>query len=141
MTSSSGNPSPRKRSIVVAFRLTETEAARIQAAAAGLIPPRSRSDFCRAIALHAARLRVPGPVKPIRLRPRNLPALDVQLLSKTLAEVGKLGSNINQLARVAHINGAMPSFHALAAMARIIAEVRDEVGAALRGGSGAGVSL
>lgn len=123
------------RDVIVAFRLTQMEAAHVDAAAAALKNPRRRADFCRAVALHAARQRVPEPAKPIRLPPRRLPALDTRLLSKTLAELGKVGSNVNQLARVANSTGALPTTAALTVLAREITEIRDAIVAALHGGA------
>jgi uncharacterized protein (DUF1778 family) len=122
-----------KRKIVVAFRLTADEATHIDAAGAALRRPRRRADFCRAAALHIARQRVPEPAKPIRLPPRRLPALDTQLLSMTLGQLGKLGSNINQLARAANQRGGVPDAAVYAAIAHDVASIRDAVAAALRG--------
>lgn len=111
------------------------EAAHLDAAAATLKRPRRRADFCRAVALHVARQRVPEPAKPVRLPPRRLPALDTRLLSKTLAELGKVGSNVNQLARVANSTGTAPTAATLVTMAQQVAETRDAIVAALRGGA------
>lgn len=122
-----------KRDVVIAFRLTAIEAAHIDAAGVALRRPRRRADFCRAAALHIARQRVPEPAKPIRLPPRRLPSVDTQLLSRTLGELGKLGSNVNQLARITNQRGAVPSVASLAAIARDVAAMRDAVAAALRG--------
>ena len=81
-----------KRDVVVAFRLTASEAAHVDEAAAALKRPRTRGDFSRAATLHGARQRVPEPTPPLRLPPRRLPALDVQMLSRILVDVGQLGS-------------------------------------------------
>jgi hypothetical protein len=89
-----------KRAIIVAFRLTASEAGHVEEAAAALKRPRTRGDFCRAAALYIARQRVPEPAKPVRLPPRRLPALDTQLLSKLLAAVGQLGHDLNQVANL-----------------------------------------
>jgi hypothetical protein len=119
-----------KRDVIVAFRLTCLEAAHIDAAAAILKKPRTRGDFCRAATLHAARQRVPEPAKPIRLPPRRLPALDTQLLSKLLAEVGKLGGDVNQMSRTVDDGRATAT---LATMAQDIATIRDAIIATLGG--------
>ena len=122
------------RPIIVAFRLTAVEAAHIETAGAALKQPRTRADFCRAIALHAARQRVPEPTKPVRLPPRRLPTFDTQLLCKTLAELGKLGSNLNQLARIANNRGTMPTVASLAEISNDIVSIRFAISQALRGG-------
>ncbi len=95
----------RPRCVVVAFRLTPAEAAHLDAAGAALKRPRCRADYCRAAALYQARQRVPPPVKPIRLPPRHKPNLDMQAVAKVLGELGKIGSNLNQIARVANSHG------------------------------------
>lgn len=135
MEHAADNSLTKKRDVIVAFRLTQTEAAHVDAAAAALKRPRRRADFCRAAALHVARQRVPEPAKPIRLPPRRLPALDTQLLSKALAELGKVGSNVNQLARVANSTGTPPAAAALTPMTQQITEIRDAIVAALHGGT------
>lgn len=122
-----------KRDIIIAFRLTAREAAHVEAAAASLKKPRTRGDYARAVALYASRQRVPKPSKPIKLQPRRLPALDTQLLSKLLAEVGQLGSDVNQMARAATNCGTPPTGAALMTAAHDIARVRDAVIAALGG--------
>ena len=101
-------PTAEPRDVVVAFRLTLQEAAHLDAAAQALRQPRTRGDFARASALHHAKARVPPPAKPIRRRARRLPALDTQLLAKILAQLGKIGSNVNQLARVSNSCGVPP---------------------------------
>lgn len=116
-----------KRDVIVAFRLTCVEAAHIDAAAAALRNPRTRGDFCRAATLHAARQRVPEPAKPIKLPPRRLPALDTQLLSKLLAEVGRIGSKVYQVAQAATNAGALPQAEACATIIHDIARVRDAI--------------
>jgi hypothetical protein len=94
-----------KKNVIVAFRLTATEAAHIDAAGDALKRPRNRHDFCRAAALHLARQRVPPPTKPIRLPPRCLPPLDIQLLSKLLAQIGKLSNEVSMLSDNAKLCG------------------------------------
>lgn len=122
-----------KRDVIVAFRLTASEATHVDAAAAALKRPRTRGDFCRTATLYVARQRVPEPSKPVRLPPRRLPALDIQLLSKLLAEVGRIGSDVNQVARAATNSCAPPQAAALATIAHDIARVRDAIVTALGG--------
>ena len=122
-----------KREVIIAFRLTALEAAHIDDAAAALKRPRTRSDFCRAATLYVARQRVPEPSKPVRLPPRRLPALDTQVLSKLLAEVGRIGSDVNQVARTATNSCAPPQAAAVATITHDIARVRDAIVTALGG--------
>jgi hypothetical protein len=119
------------RDIVVAFRVTSTEAAHIDAAGQALRHPRARADYCRAAALHLARQRVPEPAKPVRRPPRRLPALDTRLLGQLLAQTGKLGSNVNQLATAANATGAVPATEILAVAAVEIRGIRQALTAAL----------
>ena len=128
-------PADPKRAVIIAFRLTAAEAAHIEEAAAALKRPRTRGDFCRAAALYIARQRVPEPAKPVRLPPRRLPALDTQLLSKLLAAIGRLGSDVNEVAVLIQRHGALPCQPALADALRDIAAMRDAVASALGNGT------
>ena len=47
-------------------------------------------------------------------RPKRKPPVEIRELARTLAELGKWGSNVNQLARVANSNGDLPALCALA---------------------------
>jgi hypothetical protein len=132
MENRSTNLLPPKRDIIVAFRHTGQEAAHVDAAAAGLKRPRTRGDFCRTVTLHASKQRVPEPVKPIRLPPRRLPRLDTQLLSKLLAEVDKVGSAFNKMART-RPSGDPSTPAMLVTIAADIADIRDAVITALTG--------
>ena len=78
----------RKRTVLRPARFTPEEAARFDAKAK---PYGGASAFIRYIALE----------KPL---PRS--KVEVQLLSKVLAELGKIGSNINQIAY--HLNAGRP---------------------------------
>jgi hypothetical protein len=122
---------PDPRSIVVSIRLTPDEAAHLDAAGQALKHPRGRTDFCRAAALHAARARVPPPSKPIRRPARRMPALDTRLLGQILGQLGKIGGNVNQLARVANSTGTSPV--ALSDLAAEVSAIRQAVVATLRG--------
>jgi len=78
----------RKRTVLRPARFTPEEAARFDAKAK---PYGGASAFIRYIALE----------KPL---PRS--KVEVQLLSRVLAELGKIGSNINQIAY--HLNAGRP---------------------------------
>lgn len=85
----------RKRQEVVRFRVTAEEKAQIEqdATRAGV----ATGAYARNVLLDA----------PIPLQAKR-PAVETELLQKTLAELNKIGSNINQLAR-AH-NQRMPPY-------------------------------
>ncbi len=122
-----------RRDIIVSFRVTALQAAHLDAAGRGLTNPRPRADFCRAAALHLARQKVPSaPSKPVRRQGRRLPALDTRQLAMILAQAGKIGSNVNQLARVANSTGAIPQHDVLTTIATDVAAMRRELTAVLR---------
>jgi hypothetical protein len=122
------------RTVVISIRVRPDEAAHIDAAGRALHQPRGRADYVRAAALHAARAKVPPPAKPVRRPARRLPALDVRLLGQLLGQVGKMGSNLNQLARAANASGGLPASTVLAEMQTEISAIRARLTAALSGG-------
>lgn len=77
-------PDDDKRELVIRLRVTSSEKSRIwqNASNAGRTP----SDYLRGLAVNA---------KPSR----NVPTTDRGVLLKLLAELGKHGSNLNQIAR------------------------------------------
>ena len=92
----------RKRQQLLPVRCTEEELRELRAAkeAGGFD---TMAEFIRARCLRNRRA------------PR-MPIFDRQQLARLLAESGKIGSNVNQLARVANTNGELPSFQALEAI-------------------------
>lgn len=125
---------PDRRDHVVSYRLTAAEAARIDAAAAAMTPTRTRTDWCRAAALHVAKAKVPTPPPPRRNPPRRLPKADVQALAAVLAALGKIGSNINQIAKIANSTGRVPEAAVMKRTAAEIAAAVADVRRALEGG-------
>jgi len=121
------------RTVVISIRVRPDEAAHIDAAGRALRTPRGRADYVRAAALHAARAKVPPPAKPVRRPARRLPALDTRLLGQLLGQVGKLGGNLNQLAKAANTSGALPPITAIAELTREVVAIRAALTAALRG--------
>lgn len=124
------------RSVIVSYRLTAEEAGRIDAAAAAMKPRRTRADWARAAALHVAKAKVPGPVRPSRRRARRRPGADVEALARILGQLGKLGSNINQIARIANTTREIPTANLLAGASAEINAFRRAVEAALGGRHG-----
>ncbi len=122
---------PRRE--VVSFRLTAIEAAHVDAAAAKMTPSRTRHDWCRAAALHAARIKVPSPPPPRRNPARRLPKADVRALAAVLGQLGKIGSNVNQLARCANSLGRLPEDERFRAVLDEVTAVARQVRAALEG--------
>ncbi len=92
----------RERGGVMSFRATAGECAAIQAEAAskGL----AASSYLREIALRAALQRASG------MRSRRAPTVEMQALSAILAQLGKCGSNLNQIARVLNSGGDTPLY-------------------------------
>lgn len=121
------------RNIVVAFRITPSEAAHLDAAGQSLSKPRLRADYARAAALHAAKARVPEPPKTIRRPGRRRPAYDIELLAKILGQLGKVGSNVNQIAKAANGGGQGPTSRMLSRLIIDLVEIRDAVRTALDG--------
>lgn len=102
----------------IALRLTDEDHGFVEetAAQAGL----SIGAFLRTLALGTAGARA---VK----RPR----IEREQLAKLLGEIGKLGSNVNQIARWANTDRAPPSFAEIVKMREDIAAMRAEVMKAL----------
>lgn len=112
------------RTEVISFRLTPSEVARIEQAAEQLQVPRTRHDWCRAAALHLAKLKVPEPVPP-RLTPRRTPPEAVRTLARVLVRLGDAAD----LAR------RLPDGHA-APLNDAIKDAAEGVRKALEGGNG-----
>ena len=127
---------PERRLHVVSFRLTDTEAAHVDAAAAAMRTPRSRQDWCRAAALHLAKAKVPTPPPPRRNPARRLPKADTRALAAVLGQLGKIGSNINQIARMANSTGRLPEEAVLRRAAGEIADAARQVRRVLEGAHG-----
>jgi hypothetical protein len=78
----------------------------------------SVGDFIRARCLRSARA------------PR-VPLADRQQFGRLLAETGKIGSNVNQLARVANTHGELPAAHALESIWKEVNAIRSALMRAL----------
>ncbi|GGF76798.1 hypothetical protein GCM10011332_33470 [Terasakiella brassicae] len=101
-----------KRTKILSFRLNPEEHERLRLSLKKAAPQRTMPDAARALCLKYAKARIPDTVKP-RLQPKRLPVLDTQLLSKSLGQLGKIGSNLNQLAKHAHLHKKLPHIQAL----------------------------
>jgi hypothetical protein len=121
------------RDIIVAFRLTPTEARHIDSAGASLKSPRRRADFCRSASLHYAKQKVPPPAKPVALPSKRKPTHDIVLLSRLLAEVGRLATDITHLTTVAKARGALPTVNAIVTVYGELADLRKQLTVALGG--------
>ena len=104
--------------LIPPIRCTEQERVAIKAAAdqAGL----SVGAFLRASALGNA-----GP------RAVRRPPIERKELARLLGHLGKVGSNLNQLAHAFNRNGWVPAFAELNAMRRQVGEMRDALMTAL----------
>ena len=125
-----------RKDIVISFRVTAAEAAHIDAAGVALKKPRQRNDFARSAALHFAGQKVPPPIKPARLPVRRKAVADVQVLTKILGQLGKIGSNVNQMARVANESGDLPSKESFLAVGADLLEAKSAISVALTGKGG-----
>jgi hypothetical protein len=96
----------------ISVRCTAEDHAEIdeQATKAGL----SKGAYLRALALGE-----PGP------RAVRRPPIERKELARLLGHLGKVGSNINQLAHAKNANGAFPGLPELTAIRRDIGEMRD----------------
>ena len=70
-----------------------------------------------------------GPGGP---RPRRKPPVEAIQLARTLAELNKWGSNVNQLARIANTSGDLPALRALAQITELLKVSRLDLLRALR---------
>ncbi|WP_069186642.1 plasmid mobilization relaxosome protein MobC [Candidatus Terasakiella magnetica] len=121
------------RQFLVSFRLNGFEAAALDAARDTHNISRSRGDYARALVLHYLKKKVPEPAKPAKLPARRLPSYDRQELSKILGQLGKIGSNINQIARFANQSEEFPEIDLINQIQADIAAIRDDVTSALSG--------
>ena len=102
----------------IAVRCTTKERAKIDenAAQAGL----SVGAYVRSLALGS-----PGP------RARRRPPIERKELARFLGELGKIGSNVNQLAHAYNGRGRMPGLDDLTAIRMAVGQLRDAVMTAL----------
>ena len=98
--------SPISRDFVISFRLNGEEIAKIDKVRDGT--NRTRNDYSRSIIQGHLNLEISEPVKPVRLPPRKMPTYDRQQLSQILGQLGKIGSNINQIARHSNVTRNAP---------------------------------
>jgi len=82
--------------------------------------------------LKFANQKVPPPAKPLRLPPRRKPGLDTQALTALLGQIGKIGSNINQLAHHANATGNLPTTAVFADLRADILDIKTQLTNALR---------
>lgn len=114
---------PDARGKFVAVRCSTAEHAALTAAAlqAGL----SVGAYLRATALGNAGLRAV-----------RRPPVEKEALARLLGEIGKLGSNVNQIAHAVNATGDLPSWHELHDMTAAVQAMRGAVLQALgRGGT------
>jgi hypothetical protein len=121
-----------KREHIISFRLTNEEAGHIDTASAS--SGRTTGDWCRAVALGLAKQSIPALVKPRRCSPRRLPTYDIQTLSKISGHLGKLGSNVNQLAKVANTVKKVPETATLKIIHAEIIRTKNTIQSVLFGG-------
>jgi len=101
---------PRERFISV--RCDDAEYAAIEAAAA-------RAELAIGPYLRSLATGSPGP------RSKHKPATERRGLAQVLGYLGRLGSNVNQLAHVANMKGDLPARQELAGIAADVRTMRD----------------
>jgi hypothetical protein len=121
--------SPISRDFVISFRLNGEEIAKIDKVRDGT--NRTRNDYSRSIIQGHLNLEISEPVKPVRLPPRKMPTYDRQQLSQILGQLGKIGSNINQIARHSNVTRNAPVNFKLNAIQADQHAIRDDVSNAL----------
>lgn len=104
----------RKESATSRYSNDEFDAVKRRAATVGL----TVGQYQRAAALHLAELPLP--------HVRRRPTPDLQALSQLLAQIGRVGGNLNQIARALNTGHAVPS-RELAEIRADIAEIRAAV--------------
>jgi len=117
------------RDFVISFRLNGEEIAKIDKVREGT--DRTRNDYSRSIIQSHLDLEVSDPVKPVRLPPRKMPTYDRQQLSQILGQLGKIGSNINQIARHSNVTRNAPVNYKLDTIQADLHQIRDDVSQAL----------
>ena len=122
-----------KREHIISFRLNGEEAGHIDTASTG--SRRKPGDWCRAVVLEKSNQAVPTPVKPRRCPARKLPTFDIQELARISGHLGKIGSNVNQLARVANTVGKIPETAILKIIHGEITIAKDTIKHTLEGGA------
>lgn len=115
------------KAIVISFRVTNEQAAIIDEAAKNLKNRRSRSDWSRAVVLHQSKQKVPYPVKPRNFRKRNKPSADIETLARILGQLGKIGSNVNQLTRAYNRTGNPPEGDILVDISNNILSIKKQI--------------
>jgi hypothetical protein len=120
----------QNRSFVISFRLNPLEVGKLDT----IKDNRTRADWCRAVCLQELELQVPEPVKPARVKARQLPTYDKQQLSKILGQLGKIGSNVNQISKFVNQQKRYPRSDLIVQMQTDIACMTDDIQAALYGG-------
>ena len=107
-----------RRSVVFRVRLTEEEFEGLKAAA----------DSAAVDLSTMARTQILGSPPPPRARRRSS---DHQALARILAELGRIGGNVNQIAKVANQVGDLSSFRNAQAVKAELAALRELVRSAL----------
>ncbi len=117
----------RQRDQVIGVRIGEAEAdllahARRRAAFLGAVLPESAGGFLRWLAMNSASELVGETVVPTRKPPaaQRAPSIDNVAVARLMGEVGRLGNNVNQIAKGMHQTGDLPSVEAAIEMTAAI---------------------
>jgi hypothetical protein len=120
---------PQNRTFITSFRLNPQEVGKVDK----IKDNRTRADWCRSVAIRELGEQVPEPVKPARLPARRLPTYEKQQLSKILGQLGKIGSNVNQISKFVNQTKNYPRSDLIVQMQTDIACMKDNIQAALYG--------
>jgi len=126
----------QNRSFIISFRLNPLEVGKLDK----VKDNRTRADWCRSVAIRELGEQVPEPVKPARIKARQLPTYDKQQLSRILGQLGKIGSNINQISKFVNQSKKYPRSDLIVQMQTDIACMKDDIQKALYGREVGGLS-
>ncbi len=121
--------SPISRDFVISFRLNGEEVAKLDKVREDT--QRTRNDYSRSIIQGHLDLEVSEPVEPVRLPPRKMPTYDRQQLSQILGQLGKIGSNVNQIAKHTNVTRNAPVSYKINQIQADLHQIKEDVSNAL----------
>lgn len=117
----------QRNTAVVGVRIGEEEAdllahARVRARKLGAVLPESAGGFMRWLALNSASEIAGETIVPTRTPPasQRAPSIDNVAVARLMGEVGRLGNNVNQIAKGMNTTGDIPSAEAAIEMTAAI---------------------
>ncbi len=120
------------REHIISFRLTGLEAGKIEALAKQSSIDLSISEACRAICLHRIDKHPPAPPKR-KIKARRKPHIGTEKVSKSLALIGQISTEIRVLRDNADKNQQMPSVGILRHIQQNLIDIKTDLSKALVG--------